>query len=231
MMIGKTFGHINSCSKLTYAFFKTFRTRNAADGTYVMAFEVVYGKTLSTSNILPISWRMTAFDNVGCAIEASDAGEEFLIGIGGALGDDDVGGAAQIGRWLAEGAAREEVFVAEGGLTIYEHDVHAMAQALVLKSIIQEQNIAVELTQGEESAFDAILINQYTNTREIFCQHMRLITCVARVEKHALTIGYDAGREEFVILKKFGAEALEKRTWNAFITSAKNGDAPPAFLQ
>ncbi len=65
---------------------------------------------------------MHAFDDARGRVELGDAPAQ-LGGVAVALGDEDGAGAGQVGRRLAQGAAREQPFGAEGLLAVNQDNV------------------------------------------------------------------------------------------------------------
>ena len=125
---------------------------------------------------------MIAFDDGGGAVEFAQARQEGFVRLRSALGDDDVGGPAQIGRRLAQCAAGQQVLVAEGRLTVNEHHVDAVAQALVLQAVIEEKNVAVEVPQGMQPALHAVLVDEDAHAGKILGQHVRFIPGATGIE-------------------------------------------------
>ena len=75
-----------------------------------------------------------------------------FFGVAVAFGDEDVAGAREVGRGFAQGAAREEMFVAERLLVIDQNDVAAAAEEFpVLKAVVEKNAVAALFARGERA--------------------------------------------------------------------------------
>lgn len=154
-----------------------------------------------------------------------------MIGFRAAFGENDVRSAAQVFRRLAEGAAWQEVFITERGLAVHEDDVHAMAETLVLETVVEEQHIRVEMAKGVQTAFDAVFVHEHADTGEVFGQHVWFIAGAAGIEEDLFAIRDDARWEQITIFKHLIAQALGEGAWDAFVSAAEDRDTASAILQ
>src|SRR5260221_9651694 len=96
---------------------------------------------------------MDALDDAGIGVMAANAGPQ-RGSLPAALGDKNGAGAREMRGRFTQGAAREQMFVAEGLLAIDQHNVPPAARQLpVLKPIIQQQGVAAELFNRIPTAF------------------------------------------------------------------------------
>ena len=231
MVVGKGFGDFNHGPELAHALLETFGARDAAEGADVASAQVTEGKFYAGLKILPMARGVAAFDDGRSAVEGTQAREESLVRFRAGFGDDNVGRAAEIGRRFAESAAGQEAFVAEGRLAVDQDDINPVTQALVLQSVVEEQDVTVEMAQSVESAFDPVLVNQHADAWEILGQHVRFVPGATRIEENLLAVGDDTRREEVTVLEELVAQPLHEGAGDAFVAAAENGDPAPATLQ
>ena len=173
---------------------------------------------------------MGAFDDFGGAIVTADAPDQLFIRFARVLGDEDVTRASQIPRRLAQGAARQQEFVAERRLSVHQHDVEPMFQMQELHPIVEQKRVHFPFVDRVATAFDAILVDQNDHVFKIVREHVGLVAGGDRIEKHGFSVGHDAWRIDI-----FGQQSIEPisfcRLRHAFVTAAQDGDAPTAGLQ
>ena len=116
-------------------------------------------------------------------------------------------------------------------MPVDEDDIDTVTEALVLQAVIEEQDVAVEVEQCMESAFDAVLVDEDADAGQIFGQHVRFVAGAAGVEEDGFSVGDDARREDVEVFEEFVAQALHERAGHAFVAAAEDGDAASAILQ
>ena len=80
---------------------------------------------------------MRALDDLGSAIVTANALDERIVWLARVFRDEDVTGPAQIPRRFAQGAARQQQFVAERRLSIDQNHVEPMFEMQILQPIIE----------------------------------------------------------------------------------------------
>ena len=231
VVVGKSFGDFDHGPELAHAFLETFGARDATEGANVASTQVTEGKFHAGFEILPMARGVAAFDDGRHAVEGPQAREEDLVRFGAGFGDDNVGRAAEVGRRFAESAAGQEAFVAEWRLSVDEDDIDPVTQALVLQSIVEEQNVALEMAQSVETAFDPVLVDQHADAGEILGQHVRFVPGATRIEENLFAIGDDTRREEVKVPEQLVAQPLHEGAGHAFVAAAENRHPAPATLQ
>ena len=102
-----------------------------------------------------------------------------------ALGDADVAGAAQVGGGFAQGAARQEVFVAEGGLAVDQHEIQPVLEGKVLEAVVEDERVRAEVFDGVPAGLDAVLVHEHDDAGQVGGEHEGLVAGFARAEQHA----------------------------------------------
>src|SRR5581483_2378089 len=121
--------------------FETFRRGDAADACHIGVAQFFKRQLFARVNILQITRAMRAFDDLGCAIESPNAGDEFFIGIAGAFRDEDVTGAAEISRRLSQRSARQQELVSKWRLSIYQDDVETVFEMEILQAVVEQKRV------------------------------------------------------------------------------------------
>src|SRR5437773_11274746 len=96
---------------------------------------------------------MRAFDDFRGAIVTPDASHQIEVGLAGVLGNKDVAGAAKIARRFAQRAPREQEFVSERRLSIYEHHDQPVFEMDILKANIDQQSVDPAFVGGDSAAY------------------------------------------------------------------------------
>ena len=84
-----------------------------------------------------------ALDDFRGAIEASNAPDQLVVRIPGAFRDEDIAGPAEIARRLAQGSAREQVFVSERRLAIDQDDVEPVFEVEILQAVVEQERVGL----------------------------------------------------------------------------------------
>ena len=116
-------------------------------------------------------------------------------------------------------------------MAVNQHDIDTVPQALVLQTVIEEKNVAVEVPQSMEPALHAVLVDEDAHAGKIFGQHVRFVSGTSRIEEDVFAVGNDAWREEVEVFEDFVAQSLCERTRDAFVPAAEDGHAASAALQ
>jgi len=231
VVVGERLGDFHNSSQRPHALLETFRPGNAAHGSDMPALEMVEREPLSCFDILPVAGAMGALDDGGCAVEAAQAGQQVMVGFRSAFGDNDVGGAAEVGRRFSQRAPGQQAFVTERRLLVDKDDVQAVAETLILQTIVQEKDVAVEVLQGVPAAFDAILVDQDANAGKVFRQHVRFVAGPPGIKQDLAAVRDDAGREKIGLSEKTLMQALGERTGDTFVTTAENSHPASSLVQ
>ena len=118
---------------------------------------------------------MRAFDNLGSAIVAANALHQGIIRFAGVFGDEDVAGAAQISRRLAQRASRKKEFITKRSLPIHKDDVQPMFEMEILQTVVQQQRIDLPFFDGQQTAFDTVFVHEDDHVLQVMREHVRLI--------------------------------------------------------
>ena len=133
-------------------------------------------------HVLEVLRPVRALDDLGGAIVLADPVNQRGVAIRRAFGDENVAGPPQVLRRFAQRAAREQVFVAEGGLAVDEHDVEPVLEMDELHAVIEQQRVAAHFVDGVKAARDAVFIHEHDHVLEIHREHVGLVACHAGVE-------------------------------------------------
>ena len=134
---------------------------------------------------------MRAFDDLGRAVVAPNPLDELVVRLTRALGDEDVAGASQISRRLAQRSSRQQILVSEWCLSIDQHDVEPVFQMEILQTVVEEQRVGLQFFDGEEPAFHPVLVHEHDHVLQIIRQHVRLVAGGQRIEQKGLAVGDD----------------------------------------
>ncbi len=118
---------------------------------------------------------MRAFDDLGRAVVAADARDERGVVRALALGDENVAGAAQVARRFAQGAARQEVFVAEGRLPVDQHEVEPVLEMQILQPVVEDERVRAEMLDRVPPGLDAVLVHEHDDAGQVGGEHERLV--------------------------------------------------------
>src|SRR5437773_11487481 len=112
---------------------------------------------------------MRAFDDFRGAIVTADASHQIEVGLAGVLCNKDVAGAVKIARRFAQRAPREQEFVSERSLTIYEHHVQPVFEMDIRKSIIEQESVDPPIVDGESAGVDSEFVHQDDYVLQVTC--------------------------------------------------------------
>src|SRR6202166_4623447 len=138
MMVDVTFCQLDARAEFSQAAFEALRRGDAADRPNKNVAQTLQGQSLARQNILQIERLMRALDDLGGAVVTADALDERVVRFAGVFGDEDVAGAAEISRRLAQrGAAKmsrrlahraawKQELISKGRLPVHQHHVEPM---------------------------------------------------------------------------------------------------------
>jgi hypothetical protein len=229
VMIGVSAGEFDLGAEFAEAVLEAFRDGDAGDGAHVFVFQKVEGFAFPGEEIFEVEGLVGALDDFGGAVIEADALNEFVVGFAVAFGDEDVTGAVEVLGRFAEGAPGEKVFVSEGGVTIDEDNIEAMAEAEVLEAVIEEDGIDLVFADGGEPALHAVLVDEDDDVLEVIGEHVRFVAGGAGVEEKGFAVGDEARGVDAGFALELGFEALAEGWFDAFVTAAEDGDGAAAF--
>ncbi len=175
VVIGEAFGVDEVGSEVGEGLFEAFRLGDTAEGGDFFTPDELEVESFSAEDIFEVEGVVDALDDTGGGVVAGDALPEFG-GIAVAFSDEDGTGAGEVFGGFAEGSAGEEVFVAEGLLSIDEDDIHAAAPEFpILESVIEEECIAAEGFDGVAAGFDAVFIHEDDDVLEVGGEHVGFV--------------------------------------------------------
>ena len=123
------------------------------------------------------------------------------------------------------------MFVPEGRLAVDKDNVDPVTETLVLEPVVEEQDVAAEMTQSVEPTFDPVFVDKHADARKVLGEHMRFIPGAARIEEDSFAVRDDARREKVKVLEELVAQALHEGAGDALVAAAEDGHPPPATLQ
>ena len=114
VMVGKCLGHLDHGTEFAYAFLETLGPRDTTEGPDMPSVQVLERVLHAGLEILPMTRGVAAFDDGRRTVQGTQAGKEGFVRFWARFGHDDVGCAAKVGRWFAEGSSGQQMFVPEG---------------------------------------------------------------------------------------------------------------------
>src|ERR1017187_7531006 len=137
-----------------------------------------------------------------------------------------------MGRRLAQVAARNQPFGAEGLLAVNQDDILPSPLELpVLKPVVEQQRIASELLNGVTTTLDAVFIHQHHHILEVGGEHVGLVTGHFGIEQQRLAIRYDPRRRGVGAEKEFIQQPLVEGWRLGTVTAGKDGDVAALITQ
>ena len=184
---------------------------------------------LTGEHFLQVFGAMRAFDDLGRAVVAPDAFDQCRVVGTLALGDENMGGSPQIAGRFAQGAARQEIFVAERCLPVDQHEVEPVLEMEVLQAVVEDERVRAELFDGVAPGFDPVFVHDHENPRQILREHVRLVACFPRAEQNVLAVADHARDGSAAAPGQPRVPAFEQRRAAAFVSTAEDGH-PTTFL-
>jgi hypothetical protein len=85
---------------------------------------------------------------------------------------------------FAKDATGEDVLVSERVLSIDEEKVKAVAEAEVLKAVVEKEGIGLVVADGVASGFDAVGVDEDGNAWEIAGEHEGFVAGLSGIEEN-----------------------------------------------
>ncbi len=231
VVIGKVPGKLDLRAEVAQGFLKAVGLGDGGDGGDIPPLQELQRELRAVVNVLEELRPMGALDDLGGAVVLADAGDEIGVALAGyALGDEDIGGAPEVGWRLAQGASRKEMIVPERGLTVDEDNVETVLEPKVLQAVIKEQGVAPHLFDRIKAAFDPVFVDEDDDVLQVLREHVWLVPGEPGIKEHFLAIGNDPG-DELLLRPEAVHQALEQRRLFALVAPAEDGDFPPAILK
>jgi hypothetical protein len=104
-------------------------------------------------------------------------------------GKDDRVGAMQGDKWLAQNTRRENTTIAGKGGTIEECQIEVTMNSEVLKSVVEDQYIGMEVIDGAKARMDAAAPHQHRHPGQGMGEHARFVPSLLRGEQDGMAIG------------------------------------------
>ena len=231
MVVGVAFGVDDVGAEASEALLEALGDGDAGDGADVEVLEDVEGMVVAGEDVNEVEGLVGALDDFGGGVELPDGGDEFFGAEFVAFCDEDVVGAFEVGDGLAEGAAGEEVVVAEGAVAVDEADVEAAFEGEVLEAVVEEKCVAAEAGDGVPARFDAVFVHEDDDVFEVGGKHVGFVAGLGAVEEEGAAVGDDAGWDGVFLECDFGDDALPEGAGGAFVTTGEDGDAAAGFLE
>ena len=171
-----------------------------------------------------------ALDDVHAGIVLLDELLDLGVALAVGLGEEDVGGAAQMLDGLAQDAAGQQVAVAEGIGFVDEQEVQPALERQVLEAVVEHERVAAEAADRIGAGLHAVFVDQHDHAREIARQHVGLVAGLFGIEQHALAIAHHARRRLLRVREAVPRPAPEGGRL-ALVAAAEDGDAAAALGQ
>ena len=85
---------------------------------------------------------------------------------------------------FAKDATGEDVLVSERVLSIDEEKVKAVAEAEVLKAVVEKEGIGLVVADGVASGFDAVGVDEDGDAWKSACEHEGLVAGLSGIEEN-----------------------------------------------
>ena len=165
---------------------------------------------------------MVAHDDVRHGIVLPDGGDQLILWLSAAFGQNDVTGARQTAPGFPQGAAREHGSGAKGRAAIHQHDIQFMRQFQILHAVVQQQGVAPQVLNGEDAGLDAVFVHQHRHAVQIFGEHERFISGMQGAQVARFPVAGDFGkifRQPAVLVSPF----LRLIQLCAFVAACQDG--------
>ena len=132
---------------------------------------------------------------------------------------------------FAKDATGEDVLVSERVLSIDEEKVKAVAEAEVLKAVVEKEGIGLVVSDGVASRFDAVGVDEYGDAWEVAGEHEGLVTRLSGIKENRFSVGNNAGWGGSTAGEELVGQACQEGFGDTFISAAEDGDASARFLE
>ena len=123
------------------------------------------------------------------------------------------------------------MLVAERVLSVDEEEVEAVAEAEVLKAVVEKEGIGLVVSNGVAGGFDAVGVDEDGDAWKVACEHEGFVAGLSGIEKNRFSVGDNAGGGGSTSGEKFVREASKKGFGYGFVTATEDGDASARFLE
>lgn len=216
-MIRKALRQLQGDAEAAKSLFEALWGGDGGERAGLKSLEAFQRKLFSGGEVLKFHWTMAALDDRSRAIVCSDAPVEFGEVASIAFGDENMGGASQVCGGFAQGAAREQIFVAEGGLAVDQDKIKAPVKSQILETIVKDEKVAPDLRDGMAPAGDTVLVDNNRDPAKILCQHEGLVPRILGIQEEGSALGNNAN------WRWVGAG---DRTPGAFVSTAEDRNFP-----
>ena len=213
-------------------FFETFGRRDARERRDTLAGERGHRQPERTVDLDEFLRAVRAGDDLRLGIVPSDERDEGRIGRPDRFRQEDIGGAAQVGDRLAQHPAGQQGAVAERIAAVHEQQVDLAAQRQILQTVVEQDGVHAEATQGEAPALDAVAVDDDHDAvaAQVLREHVRFVAGFIRTDEHRATVRHDQ-RIGPAHLGQPAPETFHHRIRSSFVASRKDRDAATAGRQ
>src|SRR5947208_16646025 len=100
----------------------------------------------------------------------------------------------------------------------------------ILETVLEQKRVGLQLLNGEDAAFDPVLVHENYDVLEMVREHVGLVAGRKGIEEERLAVGYDPGRLRLLFDERVPG-FVPGSPWNALVTAAQNSDAASAGAQ
>jgi len=173
---------------------------------------------------------MAAGVDGGVSVVAADLFFDLGVFVAGAFGEEDEIGPAECIGGFAKDAAGKDVLVAERVLAVDEEEVEAVAEAEVLKAVVEKEGIGLVVANGVTGRFNSVGVDEDGDAWKVAGEHEGLVAGLSGIKENRFSVGDNAGRGGSAAGEKFVCKASKKGFGYRFVTATENGDAAACFL-
>jgi len=122
------------------------------------------------------------------------------------------------------------VLVAERVLSVDEEKVESVAEAEVLKAVVEKEGIGLVVANGVTGRFNSVGVDEDGDAWKVAGEHEGLVAGLSGIKENRFSVGDNAGRGGSAAGEKFVCKASKKGFGYRFVTATENGDAAACFL-
>src|SRR5215469_12624943 len=131
--------------------------------------------------MLEIKRFVGALDDFRCSVVTPNSLNQIVVRLAITFCDENIACSSQVPGRLAQRATGEQMLIAEGCLTIDQHNVEPMFQVKILQTVVEQKSVNVEFLQRMQPRLHPILVDHYCYSREIGSEHIRFVSGHRRV--------------------------------------------------
>jgi hypothetical protein len=120
--------------------------------------------------------------------------------------------------------------VAERVLSVDEEKVESVAEAEVLKAVVEKEGIGLVVANGVTGRFNSVGVDEDGDAWKVAGEHEGLVAGLSGIKENRFSVGDNAGRGGSAAGEKFVCKASKKGFGYRFVTATENGDAAACFL-